>query len=71
MAASEERGSVSGDAHQLKSPIKLDLFVVGAGISGLAAAISTALSGHYVTVFESAKELLEVRRTEEGGTIQR
>lgn len=66
MAASEERNSVSGDIHQTKSPIKLDLFVVGAGISGLATAISTALSGHNVTVFESAKELLEVRWADEG-----
>lgn len=60
MAASEERGSVSNDIHQPKSAIKLDMFVVGAGISGLATAISTALSGHTVTVFESVKELLEI-----------
>lgn len=46
---------------QQQSPVKLDIIVVGAGISGLATAISTALSGHNVTVFESAKELLEVR----------
>lgn len=51
---------VSGNATQQKSPIKLDIIVVGAGISGLASAISSALSGHNVTVFESAKELLEV-----------
>lgn len=51
---------VNGDATQQKSPIKLDIIVVGAGISGLASAISSALSGHNVTVFESARELLEV-----------
>lgn len=46
---------------QQKSPVQLEVMIVGAGISGLATAISTALSGHKVTVFESAKELLEVR----------
>ncbi|KUI53303.1 3-hydroxybenzoate 6-hydroxylase [Cytospora mali] len=51
---------VSGDAQQPRSPIKLDVIIVGAGISGLATAVSTALSGHNVTVFESAKELLEI-----------
>ena len=40
--------------------VKLDVIVIGAGLSGLAAAISTSLSGHNVTVFESAKELQEV-----------
>ncbi|KAK7186468.1 FAD binding domain-containing protein [Paraphaeosphaeria sporulosa] len=43
-----------------KSPIKLDVIVVGAGLGGLASAISIAQSGHAVTVFESAKELAEV-----------
>ena len=42
------------------SAAKLDVIVVGAGLSGLATAISTSLSGHSVTVFESAKELQEV-----------
>lgn len=42
------------------SATKLDVIVVGAGLSGLAAAISTSLSGHNVTVFESARELQEV-----------
>lgn len=51
---------VNGHATQQRSPIQLDVIVVGAGISGLASAISSALSGHNVTVFESAKELLEV-----------
>lgn len=37
------------------------MLVVGAGLAGLASAISAALSGHCVTVVESAKELLEVR----------
>ena len=38
----------------------LDIIVVGAGLSGLATAIAASLSGHSVTVFESAKELQEV-----------
>jgi glycerol-3-phosphate dehydrogenase len=45
---------------QRKSPVQLDIIVVGAGLSGLASAIGAALSGHHVTVYESAKELLEV-----------
>jgi len=45
------------------SPIRLDVIVVGAGLSGLAASIAIALSGHNVTVFESAKELQEVNST--------
>lgn len=39
----------------------LHVLVVGAGLAGLASAVSAALSGHRVTVVESAKELLEVR----------
>lgn len=42
------------------SPARLDVIVVGAGLSGLASAIAIALSGHAVTVFEAAKELQEV-----------
>lgn len=42
-------------------PAALDIIVVGAGISGLATAISCSLSGHRVTIFEAAKELAEVR----------
>ncbi|KAI0401996.1 hypothetical protein F4802DRAFT_392795 [Xylaria palmicola] len=43
----------------VNSPVTLNIIVVGAGLSGLAAAISSALSGHQVTVFESAKDLQE------------
>ncbi|KAI5923891.1 FAD binding domain-containing protein [Camillea tinctor] len=43
-----------------KSPVQLDIIIVGAGLSGLATAIATTLSGHKVTVFESAKELHEI-----------
>jgi salicylate hydroxylase len=39
---------------------ELDIVIVGAGLSGLAAAIQCALSGHMVTVVEGAKELAEV-----------
>ncbi|KAI1340738.1 hypothetical protein F5Y15DRAFT_377793 [Xylariaceae sp. FL0016] len=45
---------------QAKSPAALDIIVVGAGLAGLAAAISISLSGHKVTVLESAKQLQEV-----------
>ncbi|KAH6638673.1 FAD binding domain-containing protein [Truncatella angustata] len=45
---------------QRRSSVELDIIVVGAGLSGLATAIGAALSGHRVTVYESAKELLEV-----------
>ncbi|PYH29831.1 putative monooxygenase [Aspergillus neoniger CBS 115656] len=38
----------------------LDIIVVGAGLSGLATAISCAMPGHTVTVLEQAKELAEV-----------
>ncbi|EUC40261.1 hypothetical protein COCMIDRAFT_109280 [Bipolaris oryzae ATCC 44560] len=43
-----------------QSHLRLDIIIVGAGLGGLAAAISTAQSGHKVTVFEAAKELAEV-----------
>ncbi|KAJ5284570.1 hypothetical protein N7505_002550 [Penicillium chrysogenum] len=43
-----------------KASIQLNVVVVGAGLAGLAAAVSISLSGHQVTVIESAKELLEV-----------
>lgn len=45
---------------QSKSQIQLDIIIVGAGLSGLASAVAASLSGHHVTVFESAKELREV-----------
>ena len=38
----------------------LDVVVIGAGLAGLAAAISCAKSGHNVRIMESARELAEV-----------
>ncbi|KAF6814664.1 FAD binding domain-containing protein [Colletotrichum sojae] len=55
----EDTENMTSTPH-VKSPIKLDIIVVGAGLSGLATAVAAALSGHNVTVYESAKELLEV-----------
>ncbi|CCT74135.1 related to salicylate hydroxylase [Fusarium fujikuroi IMI 58289] len=50
----------STQPNQTHDDATLDVVVVGAGLAGLAAAISISLSGHNVTVLESAKELLEV-----------
>ncbi|OCL07385.1 FAD/NAD(P)-binding domain-containing protein [Glonium stellatum] len=44
----------------MNTAFALDVVIVGAGLSGLAASIQCALSGHHVTVLESAKELAEV-----------
>lgn len=41
-------------------PHKLNVVVVGAGLSGLSTAIACAQGGHEVLVIESAKELAEV-----------
>jgi 2-polyprenyl-6-methoxyphenol hydroxylase-like FAD-dependent oxidoreductase len=58
----------TNDPKHLRSPISLDIIVVGAGLSGLAAAVSCLLSGHKVTIFESASALQEVSR-ENGANI--
>lgn len=39
---------------------RLDIIIIGAGLSGLSAAISCAQAGHNVLVLEGAKELAEV-----------
>ncbi|CAH0033308.1 unnamed protein product [Clonostachys rhizophaga] len=59
MTADQYQESVSEESGS-ESPVVLDIVIVGAGLSGLAASVSCALSGHQVTVFESAKELVEV-----------
>ena len=43
--------------------LKLNILVVGAGIGGLATAVSLARRGHKITVFEQAPELAEVLGT--------
>jgi salicylate hydroxylase len=45
---------------QVPEEARLRIIIVGAGLSGIATAISAALSGHSVTVIEQAKELAEV-----------
>lgn len=47
---------------QKTSPSPLEVIVIGAGLSGLSAAISCALAGHHVLVLEGARELAEVWR---------
>lgn len=49
----------------------LDIIVIGAGLSGLAAAISCAVAGHNVVVLEGAKQLAEVRASMEFTQITR
>ncbi|KAF2720629.1 FAD/NAD(P)-binding domain-containing protein [Polychaeton citri CBS 116435] len=43
-----------------QSSVSLDILIVGAGLGGLAAAISCAQAGHHVTICESTKALGEV-----------
>jgi 2-polyprenyl-6-methoxyphenol hydroxylase-like FAD-dependent oxidoreductase len=38
----------------------LEIVIVGAGLSSIGAAIECALSGHHVTLLESAPQLVEV-----------
>lgn len=48
------------------SGAQLKIVIVGAGLSGLSAAIQCALGGHVVVVLESAKELGEVSHGKNG-----
>ena len=42
------------------TPFQLDTIIIGAGLGGLAAAISIAVAGHKVRVLESARQLAEI-----------
>ncbi|TKA48654.1 hypothetical protein B0A54_00790 [Friedmanniomyces endolithicus] len=42
------------------NPSPLDIVIIGAGLSGLSAAVSCALAGHHVLVLEGARELAEI-----------
>lgn len=51
---------VDQNTQQVPVEARLRVVVVGAGLSGIATAVSAALSGHSVEVIEQAKELAEV-----------
>lgn len=50
----------SQEAPRENPAVQLDIVIVGAGLSGLGVAVASALSGHMLTVYESATELREV-----------
>ncbi|KAI1357661.1 putative monooxygenase [Xylaria arbuscula] len=52
--------AITRDDDTQEAAYQLHLIVVGAGLAGLAAAISTRLEGHHVTILEKASVLQEI-----------
>lgn len=62
MAPHATDGTSGGDSHQKTGGEGLHLVIIGAGLAGLAAALSTKLANpsHKVTICEAVRELQEI-----------